>query len=125
MSSSDVTYFCGYGKWFLIGSDRYELDNFLSLVEQANGDICKQRCATQNFFALHSLFYRFISSRGTHGDFNTILEARLQRFIEVWRNKVEATLPKLKRDITGRHYNARNSDVSRARAPCGLGRGDG
>ena len=29
------------------------------------------------------------------------------------------------RDINGRHYNARNSDVSLARAPCGLGRGDG
>ena len=28
------------------------------------------------------------------------------------RNEIYATLPKLKRDVTGRHYNARNSDVS-------------
>ena len=28
-------------------------------------------------------------------------------------------------DITGRHYNTWNSDVSLARAPCGLGGGDG
>ena len=41
------------------------------------------------------------------------------------RNEICATFPKLKRDITGRHYNAWNSDVSLARAPCGLGRGDG
>ena len=35
------------------------------------------------------VYSRFISSRGIHRDFNKILEARLQRFIEVWRNKVE------------------------------------
>ena len=35
------------------------------------------------------------------------------------RNEIYATLPKLKRDVTGRHYN-----VSLARAPCRLARGD-
>ena len=37
----------------------------------------------------YTVYSRFISLRGKHGDFNTILKARLQRFIEVWRNKVE------------------------------------
>ena len=37
----------------------------------------------------YTVFSRFISLWEPLGDFNTILEARLQRFIEVWRNKVE------------------------------------
>ena len=40
-------------------------------------------------------------------------------------SEIYATLPKLKRDVTGWHYNARNTDVSLARAPCILGGGDG
>ena len=38
---------------------------------------------------------------------------------------IYAKLHKLLCDVTGRHYNARNSDVSLSRAPCGLGGGDG
>ena len=38
---------------------------------------------------------------------------------------IYANLHKLLCDVNGRHYNARNSDVSLSRAPCGLGRGDG
>ena len=34
---------------------------------------------------------------------------------------IYAILHKLLRDVNGRHYNARNSDVSLSRAPCGLG----
>ena len=35
----------------------------------------------------YTVYSRFISSWGPHGDFNTILEARLQRFIEIWRKQ--------------------------------------
>ena len=38
---------------------------------------------------------------------------------------IYANLHKLLCDVNGRHYNARNSDVSLSRAPCGLGGGDG
>ena len=35
MSSGNVTYFCGNGRYFLIGSYASELDNFSLLVECA------------------------------------------------------------------------------------------
>ena len=38
---------------------------------------------------------------------------------------IYANLHKSLCDVNGRHYNARNSDVSLSRAPCRLGRGDG
>ena len=37
----------------------------------------------------------------------------------LFSNEIYATLAKLKRDVTRRHYHARNSDVSLARAPVG------
>ena len=39
MSSVDVTYFCKYGRYFLIGSSLIEIDNHFLLVELAKTDI--------------------------------------------------------------------------------------
>ena len=52
------------------------------------------------------------------------------RFHDSWppfcfKGFIYAKLHKLLCDVNGRHYNARNSDVSLSRAPCGLGGGDG
>ena len=44
---------------------------------------------------------------------------------EVRTNQKLPTIFAKVRDVTGRHYNTQNSDVSLARAPCGLGGGDG
>ena len=63
MPSGDVTYFCEYGRYFLIGYYLSEIENLLLLTESAKGNIRFDRLnETYNYCVKRDVKYKTILS---------------------------------------------------------------